>query len=248
MWQHAKMSPIDSQQEKLYDLRARRLQEYMDKARPRITASEISRRMGTSRNHISSLLARLRHKDGSEKAFGERSARAIEEALRLPAGYLDQVSDEAPLQPVRVWETLNDLPLDSHVLIPVVRVKLSAGDGVVYEREEHDGALPFSAKWLRSKNISARSNLYMCDVVGDSMEPFLMDGDKVMIDVGQKVVVDNGVYCIRYGDELRIKRLCKRFDGGLRIISDNKSYPEEVLSPEQLQHITIIGRQIYRSG
>ena len=80
------------------------------------------------------------------------------------------------------------------------------------------------------------------------MEPYLEDGDVVLIDTGQKEVVDNAVYAIRYGDELRIKRLAKRFDGGLLIRSDNPRYAEEALNSSEAAMIDIIGKMLWRGG
>lgn len=69
-----------------------------------------------------------------------------------------------------------------------------------------------------------------------------------MIDMGQKDVEDGHVYAIRYGDELRIKRLYKTFDGGIRIVSDNPTYPEERISRADMAHVGIIGKAIWRAG
>ena len=55
------------------------------------------------------------------------------------------------------------------------------------------------------------------------------------------------VYAIRYGAELKIKRLSKRFDGALIIDSDNPLYDREVVDPSQLEHISIIGKYVSHS-
>jgi len=56
------------------------------------------------------------------------------------------------------------------------------------------------------------------------------------------------VYALRYGDELRIKRLFRVYDGGLRIVSDNPTFPDEQISREAMQHIAVIGKLIWRAG
>jgi phage repressor protein C with HTH and peptisase S24 domain len=80
------------------------------------------------------------------------------------------------------------------------------------------------------------------------MEPYLLDGDVVLIDLGQKDVEDGDVYALAYGDELRIKRLSRRFDGGLIIRSDNPRFPEETVAANDLQHVRVLGRHIWRGG
>ena len=80
------------------------------------------------------------------------------------------------------------------------------------------------------------------------MEPTLPEGAKVTLDLSNTSIQDGRVYGIRYGDELRIKRLYKRFDGGLIIRSDNSAKsPDEVLSPDQLEHVSVIGRYVAHS-
>lgn len=108
--------------------------------------------------------------------------------------------------------------------------------------------LAFRQDWLRTKSISARSNLRIMSVSGDSMEDYLQDGDTVMIDMGQKSVTDGQVYAISYGNELRVKRLRKRFDGGLIIQSDNPHYAEETLTAKDASAVKVIGRVLWRAG
>jgi phage repressor protein C with HTH and peptisase S24 domain len=81
------------------------------------------------------------------------------------------------------------------------------------------------------------------------MEPTLYDGDSALIDISDTAVRDGKVYVLRYGDGFRIKRLLKRFDGSIVLVSDNKKYPEEVVTEQQAaQFITILGRVRDRSG
>jgi len=56
------------------------------------------------------------------------------------------------------------------------------------------------------------------------------------------------VYAILHSGELRIKRLIKTFEGGVRIRSDNAAYPEEILTPAQAETLTVLGAAIWRAG
>lgn len=222
-----------------YQQRAARLHSWLD-THTEMNQSDLAKRLGRSRSYISGLLT-------GNKPFGELVAREIEGALRLQSGYLDQ-QDDGGLSPIIVWESADDLPRGQYALIPRISIRLSAGNGLVAEEERDVPPLAFTEEWIRSRNVSSRKNLRICKVAGDSMSPFLEEGDSVMIDLGQSDVIEGKVYCLRYGDELRIKRLYKRFDGGLRIVSDNKDYPEESISPADMTHISVLGRQIWRAG
>ena len=91
--------------------------------------------------------------------------------------------------------------------------------------------VPFDAAWL------AREGLYLKDLAclpirGDSMMPGLIDGDIVLLNRARQSGV--GVFVLRLGDALRIKRLQWLADGSLRISSDNALYKEEILDLAKL--------------
>lgn len=191
------------------------------------------------------------------KRIGEDFARHVEQALALTDGWLDLPSSTetpiarppAPAHPVIAWETPDDLPDNEFALVDRRAVKLSAGDGRMVFEEEDLPPLAFRAEFLRTKHVSRRSNLVIVYAQGDSMEPAILDGDAVLCDRGQTYILDGDVYAIDYGGNLRVKRLQKRFDGGLLIISDNSAkYPPEALSADQAHMITILGRVLWRGG
>lgn len=49
-------------------------------------------------------------------------------------------------------------------------------------------------------------------------------------------------------DQMKVKRLRRRRDGGLLIVSDNDRYPIEEVPPSELDTVYIIGRVFDRSG
>jgi len=154
----------------------------------------------------------------------------------------------APGTQIVEWSGLEDLPPDQYVRVPRVRVELAAGNGHLVEREDDGPPLAFRADWLRKRNL-VRTNVRVVYVSGHSMEPYLQDGDTVLIDLGSRSVRDGEVYALRYGDEVRVKRLFKRVDGGLIVRSDNSAqYPDEQVSGAQLEHVEIIGKVVWRGG
>lgn len=128
-------------------------------------------------------------------------------------------------------------------------LKFEAGSGhIQWEIEKESEPHTYSLRYLQEQSIKPQ-NARRVKVSGDSMEPTLYDGDSALIDVGDTAVRDGKVYVLRYGDGFRIKRLLKRFDGSIVLVSDNKKYPEEVVTEQQAaQFITILGRVRDRSG
>lgn len=154
-------------------------------------------------------------------------------------------------KPVFAWEAPEDLDPDVYVIIPHVDVKFSAGNGCIAEFEPTEKELGTAQPidWIHKKKVSPK-NLITVDIDGDSMEPRIPNGSVVMLDKSINTLdrVQSGrVYAIRYGNELKIKRLSRRFDGALIIDSDNPEYKSEVVEPNQLEHISIIGKYVSHS-
>jgi len=196
--------------------------------------------------HVSQMVNGVRN-------VGNETAEKIETRLALGAGWLDRehpddASEPPPWRPILEWERPEDLPEDHYVIVPRVRVRLSAGNGHLVFEEEEGPPLAFTTRWIKSRGLT-RSMLVLVHAAGDSMEPRIQDGDLLLIDRGQTAVKDGRVYVLRYGSELRIKRLYRRYDGGLIIRSDHSAkYPDEAVPPHDLAHVEVIGRVVWVAG
>jgi len=219
------------------DLRRKNLTAWMEKYE--INKTELSRRCNFQRASASNLFNPLRF-------FGEKLARSIEKSMGMPEMYLD--SDSTRPQVVVEWSKPDDLQPDVYALVPRLSVQLSAGDGCHSDLETELPPLAFRREWLQKKNVTSKNNLRVVSVHGDSMQDYLQDGDVVLLDTGQTSIKDGSVYALRLSDELKIKRLFKKFDGSISISSDNDKYPVETLSPAQAEHLQVIGLAIWRSG
>ena len=151
--------------------------------------------------------------------------------------------------PIIEWDDPEDLPEGEFVIVPRYDLHVAAGNGhVVYEEMEHEQGQAYRTSSVRKLGTSAR-NLMTVYAKGESMEPSIYAGDALLVDRGQREVQDRNVYVLRYGHEIRVKRLFKRPDGGLRIVSDNAgAFPEEVVTAAEMEHIEVIGRVVERSG
>lgn len=98
---------------------------------------------------------------------------------------------------------------------------------------------PFFRHELRA---SPDGTIFM-EVIGNSMLPTLAPGDRVIVDTRQNTFGPDAIYVFDDGDgEPRVKSLKKLLGTGeVRIISDNNSYGEDVMS---LGSIRIIGRVV----
>lgn len=221
-----------------HELRRQHLIKHFEASK--LKQAEFARRIGATPQYLSLML-----KEGFR--FGEKAARTFEEKMRLPKGSFDAKIDE-PINTVDVWDKPEDLPEGVFAIVPRISVSLSAGAGANQGEEMGLPPLAFRKDWLTRKNVTSKENLRICDVRGDSMEGYLQDGDTVLIDTGQTDIIDNQVYALEYGGDLRIKRLARRFDGGIFIRSDNPRYPEEIVTAKEVEMVRIIGRKIWRGG
>ena len=137
-------------------------------------------------------------------SFGERAARRLERDYGMGEGFLD--TPTAAAGKVVEWESSGQLS-SAYVTVDRYNLELSAGNGhlqwVVHEQDP----LAFRSRFFQARGLKADKckALY---VKGDSMEPFLFDGDTVLIDTSAtEIRKDGDVYALFYGDEYRIKRV-----------------------------------------
>ena len=88
-------------------------------------------------------------------------------------------------------------------------------------------------------------NIEAINVIGDSMEPTLNSNNIIFIDKSIKNENRDGIYAFTTNYGLFVKRVQKRVDGKLDIISDNKDYPLQVMQKDE---INILGKVISSFG
>ena len=228
----------------------------------RITQEQAAARLGISQGAFSNYLNRrlalnVAFAAGVSRIYGipveSFSPRLATEIASLTDGASSEARQETAGEPFQMsnviaWDAPEDLPDDQFIIIPRVEVTFSAGSGqMVLEEVHRDQGNAYRMDWVRRKRLNPHK-LYDFVLTGDSMWPSLPCGSKVTLNLDSTNVIDGKVYGIRSGDQLRIKRLYKRFDGGLIIRSDNAAkYPEESLSPDQLEHVSVIGQYVAHS-
>lgn len=199
---------------------------------------------------------------GKPRVIGSASCRYIEEKLGKPSGWLDQENSFANASETTLDSadrSAHSLVLTRHaddeersdfVQVAETRVSFSAGPGSVasYELIEDLEPATYRLSWFQKYQIDPKK-VRRFRVSGDSMEPFLYDRDTILVNTAETNVIDNKLYAIRYGNELRVKYIIKKLNGGLTLRSANPAYKDEEVSPDDVQqHITIIGRVRDKSG
>ena len=137
-------------------------------------------------------------------------------------------------------ENGKETPINGNLaLIPILPQKVAAGNGQELIDEIHRvGLLPFLKRMLRG---TAPSQARALEVRGDSMTGVhIFDGDMIVFVPGE--IRGDGIYVLRVGDELIVKRV--EFDPisrKLRIMSENPRYPDRIESADG-QSVAVVGK------
>ena len=101
----------------------------------------------------------------------------------------------------------------------------------------------FPETFVRDQLHSAAAKLLVIEVIGDSMAPTVMSGDRVIVDTGHKTPTPDGLYAIRDAfDGVAVKRLQSirsERPARVKIISDNPNHATEEV---QVSELAIFGK------
>lgn len=128
--------------------------------------------------------------------------------------------------------------------VPLYNVEAHGGAGTVPGHEEVIDFMAFRREWLARDLRSSVVDLVALFVSGDSMEPTLTSGDVVLIDKSRAARADDGVYVLRIGEAVKVKRVQFLAGQKLKIVSDNKAYEPETIDPKK-EDVKIIGQVVW---
>lgn len=181
--------------------------------------------------------------------IGEKAARAIEDSLSLPEGFLDQ-GDVVLHTVISTGE--NSLAVQemspgygSHQ-VPLLKNSASMGGGEEALHEDvFAGSLALSTMFIRDQIKPTRPNaLRFIHAYGDSMKPTFESGDILLVDTGVTQVKIDGVYVLEAHDRLFVKRVRQKLDGDFEISSDNPTHKTvDTLNGDQ--DVRIVGRVVW---
>jgi transcriptional regulator with XRE-family HTH domain len=100
---------------------------------------------------------------------------------------------------------------DKYVMVPRLNLTVAAGNGTEPDNVEIQGTLAFQREWLRKKGLSP-DKLEIYDACGESMSPYIENGDVLLVDVSATPPKNNEVWVLWQEAPLgvRVKRLLYR--------------------------------------
>jgi phage repressor protein C with HTH and peptisase S24 domain len=199
-------------------------------------------------------------KDRRPRSLGDIAAARIEKGLRKPANWMDQ--DHTSLETANPVEQgarqrTDALPgavpiegyhpdealADGEVEIPALNVRVGAGGRIVTEEVCEERRFRYSADWLQHYGLKAE-NLFRFRVHGDSMDSILVHGAWVTVDRSRTSIQDGHAYILRSGEEIQVKFLFRRPDGGIIIRSHNPAWADVVVTASELEHVEVLGEVV----
>lgn len=197
--------------------------------RHNLNAIELSRQAGFKPSFVYDIL--------SGKSANPSTARLAKLAEILGISLADLLGLKSPAMPHPAS--------DQYVAISSILVATSAADGHITLEEKHSDPYYFRKSWVDDRLNARPNDLRMIFVEGDSMEPTLCQGDKIIVDISRRNPSPPGIFVLFDGFGLVVKRLeflSNSNPPSLRILSDNPQYlPYE----RAITEANIIGRVVW---
>ena len=138
-------------------------------------------------------------------------------------------------------------PSPDHSPVKMYDIEAAAGAGRSFEGEPVKTTLYFSTAELTEQGLNP-AQVVGVKVRGDSMLGTLDDGDWVLVDRSNRDPKQEGVFLLLVSGERRIKRVQRLAGGALYLISDNDHYQPEMIKPQDMHDVEILGRCEIRIG
>ncbi len=129
--------------------------------------------------------------------------------------------------------------------IPLFNIKASSGHETFVNDEKIGADLIFRRDWLDRELNSNPDNLFILSAESDSMEPTIQHDALLIVDKSIDRIITEGIYILRRGDTILIKRIRKLSENTIELISDNPAYGKESIKLSNQSGVTILGKVIY---
>lgn len=150
---------------------------------------------------------------------------------------------------VMVFDDFEEFDSDDWVRIPEYQARCAAGDdqNVLFDEITDSTPAPYRRSWFQERQINPDNRKHF-KMRGTSMEPYIWDGDTILVDCSPHAILSGKIYAFMLKGERRVKILHPLMRGSYVVQSVNPSVPEENLTDRDLETFQLIGRVRDRSG
>lgn len=219
---------------------------YATQLNPRITKKGLANACGISSPAVSAWFS------GATKKISVPNLVAASKYLGVSERWLANGVGEMIESNVKVVDDSSEIDESEYVRIPEYSISFEGGDGTEGESITYDEIKDASDSYYsRDFFISRHINPEKCKVFrvrGDSMEPLICDGDRILVDCSPQEIISGKIYAFAMNGKLRVKYLSPLLKGGYLVRSHNTAFEDEVLQDDELNSFVLIGRVRDRSG
>lgn len=187
--------------------------------------------------------------NGKTKTLSYENAVNAAAYLDVNARWLASGEGDMHSPSVEAFDEYDDCDDDDFVEIPEYEAKCAAGEkcAVYYEELKDSIKARYRRSWFQARQINP-NNCRRFKVHGTSMEPFIWDGDTILVDCTPQPILGGKTYAFMLRGDMRVKMLYPLMKGQLLVKSLNPDVPDETLGDEDLGTFELIGRVRDRSG
>jgi phage repressor protein C with HTH and peptisase S24 domain len=102
--------------------------------------------------------------------------------------------------------------------------------------------------WIRSVCGVEPDQLVLEIASGESMTPTLKDRDTLLVDTTDRNFRNFGIYVLVIDGQRLVKRVQRKHDGSLVLISDNSAYQPDTIDKTDTGKVEVIGRVVWSGG
>jgi phage repressor protein C with HTH and peptisase S24 domain len=144
-------------------------------------------------------------------------------------------------------ETATELDWSQFVLLPH-RAEAAAAGSVTPPDPSGTEWMALRHDWVRAVCKVDPTELVLETATGESMTPTIRDGNTLLIDTTDRTFRNFGIYVLEINGQRLVKRVQRKHDGSLVLISDNTAYQPDAVDKEAADDVKVVGRVVWSGG
>jgi phage repressor protein C with HTH and peptisase S24 domain len=102
--------------------------------------------------------------------------------------------------------------------------------------------------WVRTVLGVEPSQLLLETMADEAMSPTIRDGNALLIDTTDRTMRNSGIYLMEIDGHRLVRRVQRKHDGSLVLISDNSAYQPDLVDQAATRDLTVVGRIVWTGG
>jgi phage repressor protein C with HTH and peptisase S24 domain len=144
-------------------------------------------------------------------------------------------------------ETPIDTDWDQFVLLPH-RPEAAAAGSITPPDPSGSEWMALRHDWVRATCGIEPSDAALEIAAGDSMTPTIRDGNLLLVDTSERAFRNFGIYVLEIDGQRLVKRVQRKHDGSLVLISDNSVYLPDSVDKTAADKVVVVGRVVWSGG